>query len=123
MTDIVIIGGGVAGLSAGIYARMNGYSAAVYEMAASAGGNLCSWEREGCVIDNCVHWLTGTNKATPTYKMWEELGVLGEGVEIIQPETLYTCEYGGWRLSLGRDLDRLRCDMLSVSPPSGSSAR
>ena len=51
MTDIVIIGGGVAGLSAGIYARLNGYSAQVYEMDAKAGGNLCSWEREGCVMN------------------------------------------------------------------------
>ncbi|MBQ7160620.1 MAG: NAD(P)/FAD-dependent oxidoreductase [Clostridia bacterium] len=115
MTDVVIIGGGTAGLSAGIYARMAGLSAAIYEAGSTPGGNLCGWERGGFYVDNCIHWLTGTNPAADSYRMWEELGVLG-GVEIIQNETLYTCEYRGERLSLSCDLERLRRDMLSLSP-------
>ena len=31
MAEIIIIGGGVAGLSAGIYAQLNGHKATIYE--------------------------------------------------------------------------------------------
>ncbi len=115
MARIIIIGGGVSGLSAGIYAQMNGHSAVVCERQAVAGGNLTGWRRGDYEIDNCIHWLTGTNPATSTYKMWEELGALG-GVEVYQSETLYSCRKDGEELSLNKDINRLRHDMLSISP-------
>lgn len=115
MAKILIIGGGVAGLSAGIYAQMAGHQATVCEKHFVAGGNLCGWDRGEYHIDNCIHWLTGTNPATKTYKMWEDLGALG-GIEIFQGDSLYTCEYEGKRLSLFKDIEKMKNDMLSVSP-------
>ena len=38
---IAIIGAGISGLSAGCYARMNGYDAEIYEMDSKPGG-LCT---------------------------------------------------------------------------------
>jgi uncharacterized protein with NAD-binding domain and iron-sulfur cluster len=35
---IIIIGGGMAGLSAGCYGRMNGYDTEIFEMHGMAGG-------------------------------------------------------------------------------------
>lgn len=114
MAKIVIIGGGVAGLTAGIYARLNGYDAVVCEAHSVAGGNLTGWERRGYTIDNCIHWLTGTNPNVKEYKDWQEVGALGE-VEIIQPNTLYTCEYLGKRLSVKRDLDDMEREWIALS--------
>ena len=114
MKKILIIGGGVAGLSAGIYAQLNGYQAIVCEKHFTAGGNLTAWERGGYHIDNCIHWLTGTNPATSTYRMWETLGALGT-IEIHQGETLFTCEHGGKRISLFRNLERMKQEMLYLS--------
>jgi flavin-dependent dehydrogenase len=37
---IIIIGGGMAGLCAGCYLRMNGYDTVIYEMNSSPGGGL-----------------------------------------------------------------------------------
>ncbi|MBQ9784353.1 MAG: NAD(P)/FAD-dependent oxidoreductase [Clostridia bacterium] len=116
MANIVIIGGGVAGLSAGIYAQLNGHHAVVCEKHFVAGGNLTGWDRGEYHIDNCIHWLTGTNPATDTYRMWEDLGALGEGIGVYQAEALYTCERDGQTLSLWRDLDRLEREMLALSP-------
>ncbi len=116
MAKIVIIGGGVAGLSAGIYAQRQGHQAIVCEQHTTAGGNLTGWQRGDYHIDNCIHWLTGTNPATDTYKLWVELGVLGGDVEVYQGESLYTCEYHGQRLSLWKDLDRLHRELLKISP-------
>ena len=115
MARVLIIGGGVSGLSAGIYAQLYGHQAIVCERSESVGGNLIGWQRNEYHIDNCIHWLTGTNPHSDTYKMWEELGALGD-VEIMQGDSLYTCEYGGKRLSLKKDLNELKQDMLLISP-------
>ena len=116
MSKVLIIGGGVAGLSAGIYARMAGLDAVICEKHSVPGGNLTGWQRGGYHIDNCIHWLTGTNPATDTYKMWEELGALGGGVGIRKIETLFSCERGGETLAVYRDLEKTRREMLNISP-------
>jgi uncharacterized protein with NAD-binding domain and iron-sulfur cluster len=40
---IIIIGAGMAGLSAGCYARMNGYEAEIYESHSLPGGLCAAW--------------------------------------------------------------------------------
>ena len=45
MKRIVIIGGGVPGLSAGIYAAMHGFSPEILEMHHTTGGQFTAWER------------------------------------------------------------------------------
>lgn len=115
MAKILIVGGGVAGLSAGIYAQLSGHQAVVYERHNVAGGNLTGWQRGDYHIDNCIHWLTGTNPNTNAYKIWQELGVLGD-IEIMQGESLYTCEHKGQRISMSKDLSKIKADMLKISP-------
>ena len=115
MSKIVIVGGGVAGLTAGIYARMNGYEAVIYEKHNIPGGNLTGWSRGLYHIDNCVHWLTGTNPVTHEHRIWTDTGALG-GVDIIRQDALYTFEQNGKTLSLSRDVNRLHRDMLTLSP-------
>jgi len=58
--SIIIIGAGFAGLSAGIYAQMNGYKTQVFEMHDKPGGLFTSWKRNGFIIDGCIHWLVGS---------------------------------------------------------------
>ena len=91
MSDIVIIGGGVAGLTAGICALLNGFDAVIYEKHHIAGGNLTGWDRGGYHIDNCVHWLTGTNPVTTQHELWVRTGALGD-TAVFQAESLYTYE-------------------------------
>ena len=115
MAKILIIGGGVAGLSAGIYARLNGHEAIVCEKHFVAGGNLTGWNRGGYHIDNCIHWLTGTNPASSHYKMWVELGALGDGIEIVQEGSLFSCDKDGKRVMLPPSLAGLEKQMLDHS--------
>ena len=116
MAKILILGGGVSGLSAGIYAQMSGHQAIVCEKHTVAGGNLTGWNRGGYHIDNCIHWLTGTNPATDLYRTWIDLGALYEGIEMHRTETLYTCEQDGKQLSFCRDMERLEQEMVALSP-------
>ena len=116
MADLLILGGGVSGLSAGIYAQKLGHHALICEALPHAGGNLTGWRRGDFWIDNCIHWLTGTNPSSPLYETWEELGALGDNVPVYRPASLYTCEYGGQRLSLFRDWKRVEEELLALSP-------
>ncbi|MBW2263867.1 MAG: NAD(P)-binding protein, partial [Deltaproteobacteria bacterium] len=56
---VIIIGGGVAGLSLGCYLRMNGYETEVLEQSAAAGGVCAAWTRKGYTFDGATEWLPG----------------------------------------------------------------
>ena len=116
MKRIVIVGGGVAGLAAGIYGQMAGFDCRIFERCAAAGGNLTGWERSGFHVDNCIHWLTGTAPGTALRAMWEELGGLLPDTGLCETERLYGSELGGKSVSLWRDLARTREEMLRLSP-------
>jgi len=58
--SVVIVGAGMAGLSAGCYARMNGYKATTLEMHNIPGGLCTAWKRKGYTFDISMHMLTGS---------------------------------------------------------------
>ena len=122
MAEILIIGGGVSGLSAGIYGLLSGHDVTVCEKNPLPGGNLTGWYRGDYYIDNCIHWLTGTNPNTEMYGMWKTLGVLGSA-GVYQPDSLYTCECCGITLSLYRDIDKFEREMLKLSPADEKAIR
>ena len=123
MANVIIVGAGVAGLSAGISAQLEGHQATIYERHFRAGGNLTGWDRKGYHIDNCIHWLTGTNPVTDFYRMWEKLGALGRGIKVHQPENLYTYTQNDRQLSLNHSLKTLQKDMLAASPADKKEIR
>ncbi|HZK69675.1 MAG TPA: NAD(P)/FAD-dependent oxidoreductase [Paludibacter sp.] len=82
---VVIIGGGIAGLSAGIYSAMNGFETEIIEMHAVAGGQCTAWDRKGYRFDYCLHWLVGTSKGA-FHEIWKETNVINSKTEIIDHE-------------------------------------
>lgn len=75
---IIIIGAGLAGLSAGCYARMNGFETRIFELHTMSGGVCTSWKREGYHIDGCIHWLMGIKEGSALYRFYNELGITGK---------------------------------------------
>jgi len=51
---IVIIDGGIAGLSAGICSRLNGSDTGIIEMHTVTGGQCTAWERKDYRFDYCL---------------------------------------------------------------------
>ncbi len=82
---VIIIGAGVAGLSAGIYAAMNGFETEIIEMHTIAGGQCTAWERKKYRFDYCLHWLVGTSKGA-FHDIWKETNVLNDETVIIDHE-------------------------------------
>src|SRR5512147_1059489 len=106
--SIIIIGGGIAGLAAGCYGRMNGFSTRIFEMHKKKPGGLCtSWKRQGYIVNGCIHWLVGSSPKSGTHRLWEELGAV-QGRQFV-----YHDEYGRVESADGRtfivyaDIDRL----------------
>ncbi len=88
---IIIIGGGVAGLSTGIYGQMNGFDTQILEMHSIPGGQCTAWERGGYHFDYCLHWLVGTRKNVFN-DIWKETHVITDKVEIVNSEIFSVTE-------------------------------
>lgn len=74
--SIIIIGAGIAGLSAGCYAQMNGYQSTIFELHDLPGGLCTAWERKGYIFDGCIHDLFGSGEGQPFHSMWQELAAV-----------------------------------------------
>ena len=113
---IIIIGAGIAGLSAACYARMNGYEAEIYEMHDKPGGLCTSWRRKGYTIDGCIHWLTGSSPKNSFHQLWEELGAV-QGRRMINHDVFYryTGE-NGKTLSVYCDANKLEKHLKEIAP-------
>jgi phytoene dehydrogenase-like protein len=70
---IVIVGGGIAGLCAAVYALKCGYDAEVLEMHDMAGGLAMSWRRGPYTFETCLHWLIGSNPRGEFHEQWKEV--------------------------------------------------
>ena len=104
---IIIVGGGIAGLSAGIFAQKAGFESVIFEKHSITGGECTGWDRKGFHIDGCIHWLTGTKPETELYNLWVETGVL-EDTGVYQPDIFTTVEHGGKTITLYRDLEKIK---------------
>jgi phytoene dehydrogenase-like protein len=119
--SIVIVGAGMAGLSTGCYARMNGYKATILEMHNIPGGLCTAWTRKGYTFDISMHMLTGS-KSGEFHEMWKELGVM-ENRRFHFHNEMCVLESGERRLSLCTDPKRLEEQLLSLSPADADLSR
>lgn len=116
MKKVVIIGGGIAGMTAGVLLQKAGFKTEIFEKNSIVGGLCTGWKRDGFVIDNCIHWLTGTKEGTGLNDLWKELGVLGDGVEVYKKEMFFSSKLNGETLTFWRDKEKTRQEMLALSP-------
>lgn len=68
-----IIGGGIAGLSLGIYLQHNGFDTTIYERHTTAGGLCTGWKRGAYTFNGCMHWLLGSASGISFHTFWQEL--------------------------------------------------
>ncbi|MDP4223533.1 MAG: NAD(P)/FAD-dependent oxidoreductase [Bacteroidota bacterium] len=112
--NIIIVGAGISGLSAGCYAQMNGYRTSIYEMNKVPGGLCAAWQRKGYTFDISMHMLTGSVSG-PIYRMWKELGVAGN-FEFHSHDHISQIEGMGKKLVFSTDRKKLEEQMLAISP-------
>jgi len=113
---VIIIGGGVAGLSAGVYALRCGFEATILESHSIAGGNCTSWRRGGYLFEGGMHWLTGSDKNEPLHKIWRTVGALDDSVAVHSSEPFIEYDHEGTPVRFYRDVDLTEKHMLALSP-------
>jgi phytoene dehydrogenase-like protein len=120
---IIIIGGGVAGLSTGIYGQLNGFETQIFEMHSQPGGQCTAWEREGFRFDYCLHWLIGT-RSSVFHDIWKETNVINDTVRIVDSEihTLVTDDKWG-EFIVYTNIDRWQEYLIRLAPEDERSIR
>ena len=113
---IVVIGAGVAGLSAGIYALKLGYRVELFEKNALPGGECTGWDRGGYHIDNCIHWLMGTTPGSDLYDLYRETRLIDDSTGVLRNDVMYTSWLNGQKLSLYSDIEKTRKEWIALSP-------
>ena len=117
MKKVIVIGGGITGLSAGIYLKLNDYDVEILEKNMEIGGACVGWERKGFYIDGCIHWLTGVNKKDSLYKLWRETHAITENTEIFYQDELTKYIFNGQKdLLFYADLEKCKNSLLEFAP-------
>lgn len=114
--NVVIVGGGIAGLCAGVYARGCGYDVQVLEQHTVPGGLATSWTRDGYTFETCLHWLVGSRPGADMHARWREVFDIDrlafvDAQEFVRLET----EAGAW-ISIYADVDRLEAELMAKAP-------
>ncbi|MDI6849091.1 MAG: NAD(P)/FAD-dependent oxidoreductase [Candidatus Saccharicenans sp.] len=111
---MIIVGAGIAGLSTGCYAEMNGFRTAIFESNKVPGGLCAARARKGYKFDISMH-LLANSKNGPFKKMWDELGVT-RNQEFYYHDRLIAVEGRERKLDFCLDRERLEIQMLAISP-------
>jgi len=119
--SVLIVGAGIAGLSAGNYARVNGYRTSIFEMHSIPGGLCTAWERKSYTFDISMHMLMGSVSG-PFYQMWTELGII-EKFKFIYHDHISQVEGMGEKLLMSTDRKKLEEELLVISPEDADLIR
>jgi phytoene dehydrogenase-like protein len=111
--SIIIVGAGMAGLSTGCYAQMNGYKTTIFEMHDIPGGLCTAWKRKGYKFDISMHMLTGSHSG-PFNQMWRELGVI-ENIRFHYHDHLLKIEGREKSLTFWGERKKLEDQMMAIS--------
>jgi len=120
---VIIIGGGVSGLSAGIYAQKCGFDVTIVEGHRIAGGNCTSWKRKGYQFEGGLHWLGGSKAGTPLNKAWRHVGALDDSVVIHTDEPFVEYRHETGTICLFRDTAKTEQHLLALAPQDSKIIR
>lgn len=123
MKKAIIIGAGIAGLSAGILARQNGFEAELFEMHALPGGLCAAWRRGAYTFDGCIRYVYGSGEGNLCSALMRRIGAAGEREYMHHEETIRIETGSGNTVIFYCDLGRLQEHLLQISPEDGRQIR
>jgi phytoene dehydrogenase-like protein len=120
---VLIIGAGVAGLAAGIYAQQNGFQSHIFELHDLPGGLCTAWERKGYIFDGCIHYLFGSAPGQPYHDLWVDLGAVQDRPMISHRDFMQVVDADGTRVIAYVDPDQLEDHLVGLSPVDAPALR
>jgi len=122
-TKVIVIGDGISGLSAGIYALRCGFNVTILESHSMAGGICTSWGRKGYLFEGGMHWLAGSNKNEAVNKLWRHVGALDDNVAIRYSEPFLEYGHNGASILVYRDIETTERGLIELSPADAKEIR
>jgi len=120
---VLIVGGGVAGLCAAVYAQSCGYDTEVLEMHESLGGLATSWRRGDYTFETCLNWLVGSNPKGDLHSLWQQVFDI-DALTFVSTEIFaYLETEDGKSLRVFTDIDRLEQEFLERAPEDAGEVR
>jgi len=122
LKKVVVIGAGLSGLTAAIYAQRSGFDVTLCEQHSMAGGMCATWKRQGYLFESALH-CTGSNPKTELYRLWEDTGALSDAVKIYLPEIIHAVEWDNQIINLYQDIEKTVKHLISLSPEDEKQLR
>jgi phytoene desaturase len=115
--SLIIIGAGLAGLSTGCYAQMNGYRSRIFEHHSQPGGVAAAWKRGDYLIDGGIHFVMSHKPGTGLHELYRQLGIVPANRFVdLTAYGRFIHEPSGCSLLLSDDLDQWASALKSLSP-------
>ncbi|MBF7069678.1 phytoene desaturase family protein [Campylobacter volucris] len=106
--DVVIIGSGLGGLSAGAYLAKNGKKVLILEQHSLIGGCATCFKRKGVLIDAGLHEMDfGDPKTDMKHLIFEKLG-LKDKIKIVKLPTAWTIKSKNYSLTLPHGIENVK---------------
>ena len=113
---VIIIGAGLAGMSAGSYLQMNGFDTRIFESYMMSGGLCASWKRKDFNIDGCIHFMEGTSPNEVFYPFWNNL-IDMEAIDFVYYDSHSVVDdKEGNRVHFYSNIDKLEQELLLKAP-------
>ncbi|MBK8805287.1 MAG: NAD(P)/FAD-dependent oxidoreductase [Bacteroidales bacterium] len=120
--DVVIIGSGLGGLTAGATLANKGKKVLVIEQHYSFGGCATNFKRKGCEIDASLHLLDGLGESDSKFKIFQELGVF-KNVELLPTPEFYNFTSGDTQITIPYGYDAIETTLINKFPEEEKSIK
>lgn len=119
--DVVVIGGGIGGLTCGALLARSRMRVLVAEQSSKPGGCCSSFEHNGYIFDNGLSFLTGCEIGGSIYQTLEELGLWGY-IEFVKIEPAIRVIGSDYDFSI-RSAESLEDRLVSIFPMEATTIR
>jgi prolycopene isomerase len=102
--DVVIIGAGGGGLSAGATLARAGVKPLVLEQYSKAGGYMTAFQRDGFRFEVSLHMMDGLDEGGLTNNLFKELGIL-DRIKLIKFDPLYRAVFPDITIDVPADVN------------------
>ena len=114
---VIVIGAGVSGLSAAVYAARSGFDVTILEQHTTFGGLSTGWSRKGYFFEGGMHWLTGSSPKLALNQVWKDISALQDNNPIENRDPYYSVILkDGKTVNIWRDIEKTRQEFLAYSP-------
>lgn len=123
--NIVVIGSGIGGMSAGILMMLLGYHVTVVEKNSHAGGVMRSYKRSGVDCPVGVHYVGALGAEEPLGKMFRVLGISVGDIfaRMGQDGVIDHYIFDNFSFDLPADMDSYEKNLLNLFPAEDSAIR